>query len=355
VGLATGTPGLGWRRAIDDLLEATVLLSWSRVGFLARKALWEWGPSCAPAGSLRGSNVVITGGTNGLGKAAAIDLVRAGAQVCLIGRDPARARSAVGEVNQAARVGAARNALGATSLERAGQAWAETADISSRGETAELAGRLLGRLDRLDALLHAAGGILHHYGTTEDGIERTVATHVVGPHLLTALMQPLLQKASPSIVVWVSSGGAYLQPLDVGLLRSTPLPYRGTVAYARAKRAQIALAHLWARQMAPQGTACTAMHPGWAATEGLLAGLPTFTALLRPILRTPPEGADTLTWLAAGQAGRQPEVALWLDRRARPEHKLPISRYPAEEEAELWGWCREVTGVPAGAPEGQAA
>jgi len=228
--------------------------------------------------------------------------------------------------------------------------------MASLSEVRALAKRISDSIGDLGALVHGAGGILKRYETVESSssIERTVATNVVGPHLLTALLQPLLAAGAPSVVVWVSSGGAYLQPLAVDLLRDVPQPYRGTAVYARAKRAQVALARQWALRTASQGISGVAMHPGWAATPALSSGLPKFAKLSGPVLRTPPQGADTVSWLVAGQAGQRPKVAFWLDRSPRPEHKATFSFYPPQEEDRLWDWCCELTGAPGRAPREDA-
>jgi hypothetical protein len=64
--------------------------------------------------------------------------------------------------------------------------------------------------------------------------------------------------------------------------------------------------------------------------------MPRFQRLLRRVLRSPAEGADTVIWLAAaarlgGQGGR-----LWFDRAPVSEHKLPFTRASAETETALW-------------------
>lgn len=209
-----------WRQVTDSVLEATVVLSWSRVGYVARRAMWGWAADQV-AGSLTGRQVVITGGTNGLGKAAAVALVRAGARACLVGRSPSRAALAAQEVNAVAGASSSKPSTRPSPAwpghdpASAPGAWAETADMSSLGQVRHLAGRLSERLSRLDALVHAAGGIASNYMLTDQGTELTFATHVLGPHLLTALLAPLLAAGGTSTVVWVSSGGAYLQPLKV--------------------------------------------------------------------------------------------------------------------------------------------
>jgi NAD(P)-dependent dehydrogenase (short-subunit alcohol dehydrogenase family) len=121
------------------------------------------------------------------------------------------------------------------------------------------------------------------------------------------------------------------------------------VAYARAKRAQVTLAELWAERLAPAGVAVHAMHPGWADTPGVERSLPTFRKVLGPLLRTAAEGADTLVWLAVDPAAvAGPSGRFWLDRRPRPVHRLAATRRadtPAER-ARLWAWAVEKSGWP---------
>ena len=83
--------------------------------------------------------------------------------------------------------------------------------------------------------------------------------------------------------------------------------YDGTVAYARAKRAQLVLLHEWVRRTAGTGVSFHAMHPGWAATPGIRDSLPGFARVMGPLLRTADQGADTAVWLAVGPGGRRDE------------------------------------------------
>ena len=130
----------------------------------------------------------------------------------------------------------------------------------------------------------------------------------------------------------------YTQRFDLAHLEVSADDYRGATAYARAKRAQVVLAHEWARRWGPDGVASYAMHPGWVATPGLATGLPRF-ARLGPLLRTPNQGADTVTWLASDgprhDGAPEPRPGgIWLDRRRRPEYYLPTTyRTPAQRRA----------------------
>jgi NAD(P)-dependent dehydrogenase (short-subunit alcohol dehydrogenase family) len=175
----------------------------------------------------------------------------------------------------------------------------------------------------------------------------TVATHVLGPFLMTALLVPQLTAAAPGRVVLVASGGMYAERLDVAGL-GMPEGYDGVTAYARAKRAQVALAGEWRRRLAGRPMMVAAMHPGWADTPGIRASLPRFSRLAGPLLRTPREGVDTGVWLAAAPEATTMSGRFLLDRRPRAVHKVPWTRRPDEEveAARLWRWCAETTGAP---------
>ena len=145
----------------------------------------------------------------------------------------------------------------------------------------------------------------------------------------------------------VTSGGMYTQRLpldDLGFEQGT---YDGPRAYARAKRAQVALMREWARRLAAVGSdvRANAMHPGWADTPGLEAALPGFRSVVGGQLRTAAEGADTMLWLAvapdATMTGR-----LFLDRRPRPFDRLPSTRLSAADRRALWDRLVGMTGEP---------
>jgi NAD(P)-dependent dehydrogenase (short-subunit alcohol dehydrogenase family) len=146
-------------------------------------------------------------------------------------------------------------------------------------------------------------------------------------------------------VIVVASGGMYTEPLDVAALDPTPASYDGTKAYARCKRAQVALVEEWTRHLVDTGITVNSMHPGWVDTPGLRTALPGFSRIAGPLLRTPEEGADTTVWLAASPAAADVSGLFFLDRRSRAKHRLRRTRRPdeAREAARLWRLCTERT------------
>jgi dehydrogenase/reductase SDR family protein 12 len=229
-------------------------------------------------------------------------------------------------------------------------------DLVNAEEVSAFADRVSSAHSELHGLIHNAGALFPDFGLSDDGrgalTERTLATHVLAPFRLSWLLAPLLLRAERSVISTVTSGGMYTQRFDPEHIEIGPHRYRGAVAYGKAKRAQVVLSHEWARRWAEDGVASYAVHPGWVDTPGLAVGLPSF-AKLGPLLRTPAQGADTVTWLTADEPRRtmasEPVDGLWHDRHRRGEYYLPTTRRSASQTARdggaLWTWCAERTGV----------
>lgn len=313
-------------RVADATLEATVVGSFARTGYGARRFLSHW----TPLHRLRldGKVAIVTGATSGLGRVTAEQLARQGAEVCIVGRDPGRTTRVQAEIAAAAGV----------------PVESDLADLSLLSDVAAFAERFTEQHDRLDILVLNAGSLTGEYAVTAEGNEVTLATHVLSQFLLTSALQPLLARSAPSRVIVVSSGGMYTEPLDVDALDPEPGAYNGTKAYARCKRAQVALVEEWARRLHDDGITVNAMHPGWADTPGLRASLPGFGRILGPLLRTPAEGADTIVWLAATPESTGSGL-FFLDRQPRAKHRLRRTRRPDydAEVARLWQFCTERT------------
>jgi len=314
---------------IDRIIEWPVVTSFSRIGCAVRRRVAGWRP--LETYRLDGRVALVTGGNSGIGFAAAEAIAGMGAHVILLGRSPDRLEDARRDL--VARTGSQRVSTVVASMDDA-------------DEVRRAAGEVLAAHSRLDILVHNAGALLAEYRRAPMGVEVTSAAQVAGPFLLTGLLLERLATGAPGRVITVSSGGAYLVPLTVSGLDPAPEDFDGGRQYARAKRAQIALTELWAARTPGRGVVFHAMHPGWVDTPGLVESLPRFRSLLRPVLRTPDEGADTIAWLAADDAGARGHGAFWFDREPRRSHRLASTREAdtAERRARLWAWCEEHSG-----------
>ena len=307
------------RALVDDALEVTVIGSFSRIGPAVRRRLFGW--SDPAPGALRGRTVLVTGPTSGLGRAAAGRLAALGARVVLVGRSEER-------------LGRLRDELTA----RHGEDRFPTvvADMGSLASVRAAVATVLATEDRLDVVVDNAGAIFLERTDTPDGIEATLALLVVGPFAFVSGLLPLLRRTSGSRVIAVTSGGMYTQSLPLDDLQYRDGDYAGPIAYARAKRAQVALVREWARRLRGEGIAITVMHPGWADTPGLAETLPGFYRAMRPLLRAPDEGVDTITWLATQPDPMSTSGALYLDRRRRPFDRVPSTRLTIADRRRLW-------------------
>jgi NAD(P)-dependent dehydrogenase (short-subunit alcohol dehydrogenase family) len=314
-------------RGVDAALEATVVGSFSRVGYRVRSRLERW--PAADTVDLAGRTVLVTGATSGIGLAAALRFARLGASVRFLARNRARADDARARIIEAA----------------AGDCDVSfhLADLSDFDAVRESAEHIAVANPRIDVLVHNAGALTRDYQQAPDGTELTLATHVLGPFLLTALLMPVLRAGAPARVITMSSGGMYTQRFDLDQLEMDRQHYNGTVAYARAKRAQVVLNQEWARRTPASDVLFHAMHPGWVDTPGVMSGLPTFHRVMRPLLRTPDQGADTAVWLASATEPLASTGGFWHDRRRRGEHRLPWTR-ARRDGAAIWEFCVTRTG-----------
>ncbi|MFP3913443.1 MAG: SDR family NAD(P)-dependent oxidoreductase [Actinomycetota bacterium] len=273
---------------------------------------------------LSGRTVVATGASGGLGLEAARQLAGLGARVAIVARNQDKLDAAVAGIE--------------------GEAVSYRADLSLLAEIRSLAEGLLEREGRIDVLINNVGVLLPERQITSEGLEKTMATNLAGHFLLTHLLTPRLVESAPARIVNVTSGGMYAERIRPDDLHFERGRYRGTVAYARAKRGQVILTEMWAERLAPHGVVVHAMHPGWAETGGVAGALPTFDRLMGPLLRSAQQGADTMVWLAADPAPAASNGKLWFDRRQVPTHLVSSTRESPEEREALWKELVALTG-----------
>jgi dehydrogenase/reductase SDR family protein 12 len=309
----------------DRVLDWTVLPGFSRIGYGLRESLVPRGPL-----ELKGKTVMVTGANSGIGEAACGQLARAGARVLMVVRDL--------EMGERSRQGILAGTPGA-------EAELIRCDVSDLASVREAAAGFLGSRRPLDVLVNNAGVLPAERRHTGEGFELTFATNVLGPFLLTALLLPALAAAAPSRVVNVSSGGMYTARLELGDLQLERREFDGARFYAHTKRIEVALAEEWSRRLAGCGVVVHSVHPGWVATPGVSRSLPRFEKVMRPLLRAPDAGADTIVWLAGSPRAAEHPGAFWHDRRPRPKHRVPWTRESAAERAALFDRCAELCGL----------
>lgn len=316
------------RNSCDALLDASILYSFDRSGFLRHARKFAAGDTDA---DLTGRVCLVTGANSGIGFETSQALAGLGATVWMLCRDRQRGQRAVEQV---------RAATGSKHVHLA------LLDVSDLDAVRQFARGF--SAPRVDVLVHNAGVLPGQRIESADGHEITLATHVLGPWTLTQALVPKLRASRDARVVFVSSGGMYTRRLSLDDCEWRRRPYDGVAAYAQTKRMQVVLAELLAEELPDSRVTVSSMHPGWADTPAVRTSLPRFWRTMHGRLRTPAEGADTVIWLASSPAARGCSGRFWFDRRPRSTHLLPWTRESGAEREALRALC-------AGAAEGLAA
>lgn len=203
---------------------------------------------------------VVTGGTSGLGEAAAVALGQAGWRVLVVGRDAERGAKV-----------AAQAGNGSEFLQ---------ADLFSLDDVRRLAAEVARRAPRLDLLVNNAGGVFSAGEPTVDGLERTFALNVAAPFVLTnALVEPLA--AAQGRVVNVVTGIMHGFKAKLEQLAG-PQATGGMMAYVRNKLALLALTQEQQRRLGARGITFVALHPGVIPTTRFghtMTGFNPFTTI----------------------------------------------------------------------------
>lgn len=191
---------------------------------------------------------LITGSTDGLGRAVARALAASGFRVLVHGRDRARGEDLVREI-----------------AGRGGSASFHRADFASLGEVRALAEAVRRQHDRLHLLINNAGigtgdgsGRPAPRRASADGCELRFAVNYLAGYLLTRLLLPALVRGAPARIVNVASVGQY--PLDFDNLMLTRA-YSGMRAYAQSKLAQVMLTLDLAAELRDSGVTVNCLHP----------------------------------------------------------------------------------------------
>jgi 3-oxoacyl-[acyl-carrier protein] reductase len=189
-------------------------------------------------GNLQGRIALVTGASQGIGRACALELARAGATVALAARNEIKLAEAVAEI-----VGAG------------GQAVAIPLDIASEESIKAVANAALERFGKVEILINNAG-------ITRDGLmmamkradwDNVLGTNLTGAFLLTqALLRPMLKNRWGRIINISSVVGRTGQA--------------GQVNYAASKAGLIGLTKSLAREVASRGITVNAVAPGYIET-----------------------------------------------------------------------------------------
>jgi NAD(P)-dependent dehydrogenase (short-subunit alcohol dehydrogenase family) len=307
---------------LDNVLEGTVIGSFTSFGYKLRSRSWDE----IDLQSIAGKTVVITGATSGIGRKVATELASAGARLRFIARNPRKAEDLKREL-----------------LDLTDQANVDyfLADLSEVANVRRVAAEILAAEPTIHLLINNAVVLPATRMLTPEGLEMAHATNLVAPFVLTNALIPRLIESQPARIINVISGGMYAQGLELDDPHFEEGPYRGSIAYARAKRGLMVLTKMWAARLADSEVTVHATHPGWVDTPGVASSIPTFHRVMGPWLRNSDQGADTILWLATADRPTTSPGKLWHDRTVRPEYRFGIGIETEADREQLWNLLEE--------------
>jgi NAD(P)-dependent dehydrogenase (short-subunit alcohol dehydrogenase family) len=233
--------------------------------------------------------ILVTGATSGIGKVTALELARAGHQVLLTSRDPAKGKRVLEEI---------RSATNNQNLEL------YVGDFSSMADVRRIALEVRAKHPKLDVLLNNAGSVFIDRKLTVDGFEQTLAVNHLAPFLLTnLLLEPL--KAGKARVVNVASNAN-----NAGKIRWNDLHfktgYMSFLVYAQSKLMNIVFSNELSKRLHGTGVTSNALHPGvvrsnfWDTNNIMMRVI--FGIIQRLGSITPEEAAKTTLFLATSSS-----------------------------------------------------
>jgi len=278
---------------------------------------------------MRGTVVVITGATSGIGQVAAERLAAMGARLVLVARDRTRGEATLARLRERGPGLAHR---------------AHYADLSRVADTKRVAAEIAAAEPRVDVLINNAGALFNARQVTPDGLERTFATNHMAYFLLTHGLRERLLASAPARVVNTSSNAHRRATLDFDDLQSSR-DYKGLEVYGRSKLCNILYTRELARRSAGTGVTANSLHPGFVATRfGDESGGP-FSYVIRVakvFAISSEKGAETIVYLASS-----PDVAT-ISGGYFYQNQLATPTRAAQDDAvagRLWSETRKLAGL----------
>jgi NAD(P)-dependent dehydrogenase (short-subunit alcohol dehydrogenase family) len=278
---------------------------------------------------MTGRNVLVTGGTGGIGKATAVGVAMLGARVGITGRDRVRAEAAAADIRAASGNPAVDVFIG---------------DMSAQAEVRRLAGEVLDTYPRLEVLVNNVGGFWAHRHVTVDGLEHTFALNHLAPFLLTHLLLDRLMASAPARVVTVSSGAHATGRINFDDLHGAAR-YSGQRAYNASKLANVMFTYELARRLNGAGVTATVLHPGVVRTNFGAedqAGIKVILPLVRPFLKSAAAGAATTIYLASSAQVEGVTGRYFANRKPKTSSK---ASYDTAAAARLWNVSSSLVGL----------
>ena len=280
--------------------------------------------------NLKNKTVVISGATNGIGKAAAIELSKENPKLLFTYRNKHLADELLAEIK----------ALSPDTLVHS-----VYCDFSKQDSIKKCADEIIDLCGNIDVLINNAGVVNTSYHETSEGIENTFAVNHLGYFLFTNLLLNKLKGENEARIVNVSSAAhSFVKEMQWEDINYKSNFGQGLRPYGQSKLANLLFTRYLSIKLSTENISVNAIHPGGVNTSLGSQNKAWYSKpirlILRPFFRSPLKGAESIIYLATKQDdGITGEY--FVDSKI---HKSSTYSKNLEEAHKLWSLSEELVG-----------
>lgn len=281
--------------------------------------------------------ILISGGSDGIGKGTALGLARLGASITILGRREEHCRSTVAWLKKESRNERIRYFC---------------ADLSDMDQVKGLSEKILDRFNRLDVLVNNAGGIFLKKQLSAQGWEMTFALNHMNYFYLSHLLLPLLKKTADKSgearVVVVSSGAhkSVNEPLNFDDIHMEKENYSGWRRYCESKLMNLYFTFSLHELLQGSQVTVNALHPGFVNSSFGNNNMGLFGLFIKVgkafMARGIDKGAETIVHLSSSELLRGTSGKYYHDKQERSVSQLARDK---DSEKKIWDLSLNLLGL----------
>jgi NAD(P)-dependent dehydrogenase (short-subunit alcohol dehydrogenase family) len=280
--------------------------------------------------NLNNKTVVISGATNGIGKAAAIELSKENPNLLFTYRNQSLADELLAEIKD---------------ISPSTQVQSVYCDFSDQDSIKKCTNEINDLCANIDVLINNAGVVNTSYHETGEGIENTFAVNHLGYFLFTNLLLQKLKGDDETRIVNVSSAAhSFVKEMQWEDINFKNNFGQGLKPYGQSKLANLLFTRYLSIKLSTENISVNAIHPGGVNTSLGSQNKAWYSKplrlILRPFFRSPLKGAESIIYLATKQDdGVTGEY--FVDSKI---HKSSTYSKNLEEAHKLWGLSEKLVG-----------
>jgi NAD(P)-dependent dehydrogenase (short-subunit alcohol dehydrogenase family) len=280
--------------------------------------------------NLNNKTIVISGATNGIGKAAAVELSKKNLRLLFTYRNQKLADELLTEIKN---------------LSPDTQVHSVYCDFSNQDSIKKCADEINNLCEKIDLLINNAGVVNTSYRETNEGIENTFAVNHLGYFLFTNLLLNKLKGENETRIINVSSAAhAFVKEMQWEDINYKSNFGQGLRCYGQSKLANLLFTRYLAIKLSTENISVNAMHPGGVNTSLGSQNKAWYSKplrlILKPFFRSPLKGAESIIYLATKQDDGVTGEYFFNSKI----HKSSAYSKNLEEAHKLWGLSEELVG-----------